>query len=74
MNEFLNTAPPSEFVTNLGIYYLFSRDVVRNSFAQFYNYTIGLGGILGAPIDVKWSPIPVNGPEVTKLLYEVHGH
>ena len=39
-----------------------------------YNYTLGLGGILGAPIDYKYTATPVNGPTITKLLYEVHGH
>jgi len=69
MKEFMEQAPPSEFATSCGLYYLLSRDIVRNAFAQTYNYTIGLGGILGAPIDVKWTPSSVNGPAVTKLLY-----
>lgn len=74
MQEFLNAPPPSEFVTSLGVWYLNSRDLVRNTVALTYNYTLGLGGILGAPIDYKYTPSPVNGPSITKLLYEVHGH
>ena len=62
MQEWLNAPPPSEFLTSAGIYYLQSRDYVRNSFAFMYNYTIGIGGILGAPISYKWTAMPVNGP------------
>lgn len=53
---------------------MYSRDLIRNTVAFSYNYTLGLGGILGAPIDYKSTPMPVNGPNVTKLLYKVHGH
>ena len=74
MQEFLNAPPPSEFVTNLGLWYLSGRDFLRNLIAFIYNYTLGLGGILGAPIEYKHTLCPVNGPSITKLLYEVHGH
>jgi hypothetical protein len=74
LKEFMNTPPPSEFMISAGQWWLFQRDIVRNSVAQIYNYTIGLGGILGAPIDIVWTAMPVNGPSVTKLLFEVHGH
>ena len=74
MKEFLNEAPPSELAASLGQFWMYSRDLVRNLVALTYNYTLGLGGIIGSPIDYKWSEIPVNGPQVTKLLYDVHGH
>jgi hypothetical protein len=73
LKEFMNAPPPSEFATNCGILYLTSRDYVRNSVALVYKVCT-LWGILGAPIDYKWTSTPVNGPAVTKLLYEVHGH
>jgi hypothetical protein len=62
MKEWLNAPPPSEFLTSAGIYYLHSRDYVRNSMAFLYNWTVGIGGIIGAPINYKWSAMPVNGP------------
>lgn len=62
MKEFLNQAPPSEFMSSLVQYWMYSRDLVRNSVAFSYNYTLGLGGIIGSPIDYKWTAIPVNGP------------
>ena len=51
MKEFLNKPPPSEMMYSLGIYWLSSRDFIRNSFVFSYNNTIGLEGILGAPIN-----------------------
>lgn len=70
----MNAPPPSALMTQLGVWYFQSRDLIRNSVAFSYNWTLGLGGIIGAPIEYKYTPSPVNGPNVTKLLYDVHGH
>lgn len=74
MKEFLNAPPPNATLAQLGVWYLKSRDLIRNSVAFSYNWTLGLGGILGTPIEYKNTPSPVNGPNITKLLYDVHGH
>lgn len=50
------------------------RDYVRNFYALVYNCTWGMGGFIGAPIEYKWTTLPPNGPAITQLLFEVHGH
>jgi hypothetical protein len=62
VQEFMNAPPPSEMMSSFVNYWLVSRDVVRNSVAFTYNWTLGLGGVLGAPINYQWSALPVNGP------------
>jgi hypothetical protein len=74
VKDFMNAPPPSSVLVSLGLAYMTSRDLIRNTVAFSYNYTLGLGGILGAPIEYKYSAKPVNGPSITKLLYEAHGH
>ena len=70
----MNAPPPSQLLVQLGLGYLTFRDLVRNTVAFSYNWTLGLGGVLGAPIDYQFSAKPVNGPSTTKLLFEAHGH
>jgi|TARA_B110000285_G_C14974059_1_gene538042 hypothetical protein len=55
VQEFMNSPPPSSLLVSLGLAYLSSRDLIRNTVAFSYNYTLGLGGILGAPIEYKFS-------------------
>ena len=70
----MNAPPPSPALVSLGLGYLSFRDLIRNTVAFSYNCTLGLGGILGAPIEYEYSAKPVNGPSITKLLFEAHGH
>eukprot|EP00947_MAST-08B_sp_MAST-8B-sp1_P003688 g3688.t1 len=74
LREFMNRPPPSPTAVYLGLCYLSLRDYVRNAAAWTYNHTVGLGGVVGAPIAYEWSAVPPNGPAITRLLYDIHGH
>jgi hypothetical protein len=71
LTAMLNTPPPSETAVRVGIFLLGVKDCVRNGWAALYNYTVGL---VAKPMAYHWTTTPPNGPALTRVLYDVHGH
>ena len=67
----LNTPPPSETSMRVALVLLSLSDYARNGWAACYNWTVGL---VGAPKPYHWTTTPPNGPALTRVLYDVHGH
>ena len=70
--KMLNTPPPSEAQVRVGLLILGARDYARNAAAACYNYSFGWFG--AAAKEYRWTTTPPNGPALTRVLYQVHGH
>ena len=69
----MNAKPPSESAVRLGLLLLRARDCVRNVWVACHNWTVGVLPSV-APWPYCWTTTPPNGPALTRVLYEVHGH